>query len=204
VKEAQTNSVRNLQNLYSIVAGLGLSLSIYTLIDTSREGVPFRLELLPFFGSFLVTLIPFYHGALRHLDATYVEQGGRQVRSGALLGDFLLLFFESCILLSLAVLLPTPQFFAWGFVTLLTLDTIWGFLVYLVFSQDAKPKPELRWALINLVTAVILSVCFVIIDIFPPVASAGELKLRVIIFSVSFIRTIIDYWLCWDFYFPKS
>jgi hypothetical protein len=204
VKEAQKNSVRNLQNLYSIVVGLGLSLSIYNLVDTSREGVPFKLELLPFFFSFLLTLIPFYHGALRHLDATYVERGGRQVRSGALLADFALLFFESCILLGLAVLLPIPRFFAWGFVILLTLDTIWGFLVYLVFSQDAKPKPELRWALINFVTAVILSICFVIIDIFPPVAGAGELKLWVIIFSVSFIRTIVDYRLCWNFYFPKS
>lgn len=204
MKEAQKNSVRNLQNLYSIVVALGLSLSIYSLIDTSLEGVPFKLELLPFFASFLVTLIPFYHGALRHLDATYVEHDGIKVRKGALLADFALLFIESCILLGLAVLLPTPQFFAWGLVALLALDTIWGFLVRLVFSQDVKPKPELRWALINLITLLVLSVSYVIIDIFPPVSGVGEPKLWVIILLVSVIRTIVDYVLCWDFYFPKS
>jgi len=204
VNKAQTNSVRNLQNLYSIVVGLGLSLSIYNLIDTSREGVPFKLELVPFFVSFLVTLIPFYHGALRHFDATYVEQGSRQVRSGALLADFVILFVESCILLTLAVLLPTPQFFAWGLVILLALDSIWGFVAHLVFSQEAKTKPELRWALINFVTVVILIVSFVIINMFPPVAGSNDMKLWVIILSVSVIRTIIDYVLCWDFYFPKS
>jgi heme/copper-type cytochrome/quinol oxidase subunit 4 len=204
VKEAQTNSVRNLQNLYSIVVGLGLSLSIYNLIDTSREGAPFKLELLPFFLSFLVTLIPFYHGALRHFDATYIEQDNRQVRGCALLADFVILFIESCLLLTLAVLLATPQFFAWGLVTLLALDCVWGFVAHKVFSQETKIKPELRWAIINLVTSVILSVCFIVIDIFPPAAGAGEPKLWAIIFSVSVIRTIIDYVLCWDFYFPKS
>jgi len=203
-EEAKKNSVRNLQNLYSIVVGLGLSLAIYNLLDFSRVGWPFRFELAPFFVSFLVTLIPFYHGALRHLDAAYTEQDSGQVRGGALLADFWLLFIESCILLGLAVLLPTPQFFAWGLVLLLAIDTIWGFLAYLVFSKKVESKSELHWALINLITVVILSVCFVIIGIFPPVAGVVVPSLWIIILSVCFIRTIVDYVVCWTFYFPKS
>ena len=195
MKEAQKNSVRNLQNLYSIVAGLALSLSLYNLIDIYREGLPFKFELLPFFVSFLVTLIPFYHGALRHLDATYIEQDTRQVRGGALLADFVILFIESCILLSIAVLLPKPQFFAYGLVILFALDSIWGFIAHFVFSQVAKTKAEVRWALINIVTALTLSVCLIIISIF---------QLWIIILSVSVIRTVVDYVLCWEFYFPKS
>jgi hypothetical protein len=121
-----------LENLYSVVVGLGLSLSIFNLIDTTRTPIPIKLELLPFFLAFIVTLIPFYHGALRHLDITYVEQGGKQVRNGALFADFAILFIEGCLLLALAVLLSTPQFFAWGLAALLAIDTIWGFAAHLV------------------------------------------------------------------------
>ncbi len=204
MSEAQANSVRNLENLYSVIVGLGLSLAIFNLIDTTRGAVPIKLELVPFFLAFLVTLIPFYHGALRHLDITYVEKGGKQVRTGALLADFSILFIESCFLLALAVLLPTPQFFAWGLATLLSIDTIWGFAAHIGFSQEVKPKAELRWALINLITTGVLVIYFGAIGIFPPTAGASEPKLAIGILSVSVVRTVIDYALCWNFYYPSA
>jgi lysylphosphatidylglycerol synthetase-like protein (DUF2156 family) len=166
--------------------------------------VPIKLELLPVFIAFLVTLIPFYHGALRHLDMTYVEQGGKQVRSGALLADFTILFIESCLLLALAILLPTPQFFAWGLAALLTIDTIWAFFAHLCFSQAVKPKAELRWGLINLITTGVLVMFFVMIGIFPPMVGGSEPKLGILILTVSVVRTVIDYAWCWDFYYPSA
>src|SRR4051794_37746654 len=105
---SQSRSVQNLENLYSVVIGAGLSFGIVTLVDPSKAPVPLRFELLPYFVSYLVTLIPFYHGALRHLDVVYIE-GKRPVRSGALLLDFLGLFLESCLFLALAVLLRAPE-----------------------------------------------------------------------------------------------
>lgn len=204
MKESWANSVRNLENLYSIVVALAITLAIYNMIDTTRETVPFKPELLPFFFAFLVTLIPFYHGALRHLDITYVEQGGKQVRKGALLIDFLALFIESCILLALAVLLPKPPFFAWGLVTLLTFDTIWAFIAHLGFSQDVKPKVELRWALINLITAIILSIYLVICNFVSSATDTIDLRLSVGILGFSFLRTIIDYAWCWNTYYPSK
>jgi hypothetical protein len=145
----QESSVRSLANLYSVVIGVGLSLGIVNLVDAAKAPIPVKLGLLPYFVSYLVTLIPFYHGALRHLDATYVEEGGRQVRSGGLLLDFLVLFLESCLLLALAVLLPSPQLYAWGLVALLSVDIIWGFLAHVAFS---KAGAELKWAYINIAT----------------------------------------------------
>lgn len=197
MKESQANSVRNLENLYSTVVVLGLSLAVSRLVDTTKETVPIKLELLPFFVAFLFTLIPFYHGALRHLDFTYVEQGGRQVRKYALLIDFFCLFVESGLLLGLAIVLVKPSFFAWGLVTLLAVDTVWGMIAHLGFSQDVTPKPELRWSLINLVTAVLLSV------IIPFSVNVGN-RLPICISAISILRTAIDYWWCWDFYYPSS
>jgi hypothetical protein len=204
MKESQKNSVRNLEYLYSTVVGLGLSLAIYNLIDTTREAVPFKLELLPFFFTLLITLIPFYHGALRHLDVTYVEEGGKQVRKFALLIDFSALFIESCLLLALAVLMVKPPFFAWGLVALLAFDTIWAFSAHLGFSQDVKPKAELRWTIINLITVIILSVYLVVFDFIPPLTYVSDAKIWVGILGISILRTVIDYWLCWDIYYPSS
>jgi heme/copper-type cytochrome/quinol oxidase subunit 4 len=204
MKESQKNSVRNLEYLYSTVVGLGLSLAIYNLIDVTRETVPIKWELLPFFFTLLITLIPFYHGALRHLDVTYIEEGGKQIRKGALMFDFLALFVESCLLLALAVLIVKPPFFAWGLVVLLAFDTVWSFIAHLGFSQEMKPKAELRWAIINLVTVIILSVYLVAFDFIPPLRYETDLKIWVGILGISILRTVMDYWLCWDFYYPSS
>lgn len=204
MNEAQKNSVRNLENLYSIVVGLGLSLAIVNLIDSTRAPIPVKAELVPFFLAFLVTLIPFYHGALRHLDITYVEKGGKHVRSGALLADFAVLFIESCLLLALALLLPTPQFFAWGLAVLLAVDTIWAFSAHLAFSPDVKPKAETRWALLNLITTAVLTIYLVLIGALPPTPGPGDAKLMIGILVVSCVRTVIDYALSWHVYYPSS
>jgi hypothetical protein len=45
--------------------------------------------------TFLIIIVPFYHGAVRHLFATYIEDGGsKRIKNGALLADFFLLFVE--------------------------------------------------------------------------------------------------------------
>jgi len=204
MNESKTNSVRNLENLYTTVVALALSLAIYNLIDTTRATIPFKLELLPFFAAFLVTIIPFYHGALRHLDITYIEKGGKQLRKGALLIDFSALFIESCVFIVLAVLLLTPLFFAWGLVILLVFDIIWVFIARLGFSQDVQPKAELRWALINLIVVVTLSIYLIIFNFVPRAIYVSDLKLSAGILGFSLLRTIIDYACCWNVYYPSK
>ena len=204
MNESKANSVRNLEHLYTTGVALALSLAIYNLIDTTRATVPFKLELWPFFVAFLITLIPFYHGALRHLDITYIEKGGKQVHKVALLLDFLILFIESCAFIVLAVLLLKPLFFVWGLVALLVFDAIWAFIVSLGFLKDVKPKAELRWALINLIFTVILSVYLIIFNFVPRAIYVSDIKLITGILCFSILRTIIDYAWCWNIYFPSK
>ena len=201
MESPQTSSVRNLETLYSVVIGLGLSLGITNLVDANRAPIPLRLGLLPYFASYLVTLIPFYHGALRHLDATYIEKGGKQARSGALLLDFLVLFIESCLFFALAVLLPSPQLYAWGLVSLLSVDIVWGFLAHVAFSNAGS---ELKWAYINLITVVLLSVVLILLGAFPPSAGAADGNLAVVVLIVSLGRSAVDYGLNWHVYYPSK
>ena len=204
MKQAQENSVKHLEGLYSIVVGIGLSIAIYNLVNTTGGNVSLKIELLPFFGAFLVTLIPFYHGALRHLDITYIEQGGKHVHRFALLVDFLALFIESCLLLALAFLIVKPSSFSWGLVVLLGFDTLWAIIAHLGFSQDspkAKLKPELRWGVINFITTIILISYLVFLL---PEKSTGDLRLLIGVPCISLLRSIIDYASCWDTYYPSS
>ena len=76
------NSVKQLSELYNVVTGVALSLAITKVIDPSSTGIPIKLDLLFNFLSFLIIIIPFHQGAVRHLYATYVgwwqhsNQGG--------------------------------------------------------------------------------------------------------------------------------
>jgi len=198
------NSVKNLQTLYSIVIGLGLVQSIQTVVvDPVGK---FDIALIPYFLSYLFLLVPFYHGALRHLDRTYVEAPSKRVRSGALMADFLLLFIEAVVFLTLSMLLNRNQQFAWLLVALLLLDSLWGFLAHLAFSDNNRETspgkgwaPEGKWAAINVITATIV----VLFIIFSPRQPLGPFESFGIGLScICFLRTVCDYMLTWDFYFP--
>jgi hypothetical protein len=197
----QASSVRHLESLYSVVIGLGLSLGMFNLIDASRTPIPIKPNLLLFFLSYLATLIPFYHGALRHLDARYIDIGSANPQSLALLGDFLVLFFESCIFFALALLLPSPGYYTLALVALLVVDAIWGFISRVAFPSA---KPESHWAYVNVITAVVLVVVLALMHGFPLIPGASSPALAVVVFAISLGRTVIDYRWTWDFYFPPA
>lgn len=82
--------VRHLQGLYTVVVGLALAVAMTNLLD-QEAAFPVRLEVLPYLLAYLVTLVPFYHGALQHLDIAYIEDPDTSTKPGALLADWGLL-----------------------------------------------------------------------------------------------------------------
>lgn len=197
---AQANSVRNLQTLYTIIVGLALESAIVKLFDASLPGVPVRWSLLPILLAFLVTLIPFFHGAQRHLDATYVEEDGEGLRRGALLADFVMLFLESALLFGLAALVARPRAFAWTLIVLLSVDIVWGVMARFVFSRTRPTTAPFAWARLNLVTIALAIVGLLVADRFAP--AARDQWLPYAILGMSFVRTAVDYRIAWGFYFP--
>ena len=192
--------MKQLSDLYTVVIGIALSVAIFNTIDKKASGIPLHFDHLLNFGTILVTMIPFYHGAVRHLYATYVEDGGStRVKSGALMADFILLFLEGCIFVTLAVLVANTQTFIWVLVTLLVLDSFWGFLAWLAFTGAQAQYAEKKWAIINSIFVTI----FVLIAVFgnDTIATSPVLG-QLGIFCVAVLRTTIDYSLCWDFYYP--
>jgi len=73
------------------------------------------------------------------------------------MADWSLLFIESCVLLSMAVLVKSAEPFSYCVVGLLLLDTIWAFAAHLAFSPGSQKHPgERKWAIINIITSILL------------------------------------------------
>ena len=202
--EAAQNSVRHLQGLYSMVVALALTIATTEFIDVGAGTIPVNLRLFPIFLSFLVILLPFYHGALRHLDISYIEHGCRAERKGALLGDFVFLFVEGCLFVTLALLIPKSNHFAWALLSLLTLDIIWGLLAHFAFSHEGNIKTQLKWAAINSIAAMVLTIYLILACCLISPTQNASVAFGIGVFGICIIRTIADYALCWDFYYPGN
>jgi hypothetical protein len=203
MSKARERSVVNLQELYTVVVALALGSAIAKLIDPRVGHIPVRTATMPIFIAFLAVLVPFYHGAMRHLDLTYVEESGRSVRRGALLADFLLLFIEACLFFTAAELLRQPWYAAWTLVVLLGFDAAWGAVVQFALYTVKRRRLQLAWVYINVVAAPILA-AVLIIDW--PRRHIGSLSIGVglAFMAATLFRTATDYLLGWDFYYPRG
>ena len=139
---ARQNSVEQLAELYNVVIGVALSLSISNAVDMNSHPIPVKLDKLVNVLTFLLIIIPFYHGAVRHLFATYVEEGGSsRIKNGPLLADFYLLFIEGCLFVMMASVLNETVTFGWVLVSLLLLECVGDFWRGSL-SQEDRPNTQ--------------------------------------------------------------
>ena len=144
--------------------------------------------------AFLVTIVPFYHGMNCHLDRIYLEQSVETAKQYVLIIDFFAFFFESCLLLALALKLDDETGFLAILIWLLIADIAWGALSYFVHSRN-KPLGFFRWVIINAGAVALL------------VAVSHSTNSSAVLFSIVGIataRTIADYTFCWQYYFPSK
>jgi hypothetical protein len=166
--------------------------------------MPLRFDVLPYFVAYLVTLVPFYHGALRHLDTTYFEDIGTRTKPGALMLDWGLLFVESCLLLGLAVLLQRPEAFSLLICGLLGFDAAWAFLASLAFAPAGKKhRAEAKWGWINFITALVLAISLLYLASLDP-SKPIEFYRWIIVLLLLIARTVCDYGTCWNYYYPTA
>lgn len=202
MRDARKNSVSQLAELYNVVIGVALSAAIYNLVDAKATPIPLHLDCIINLFSILVTIIPFYHGAMRHLFATYVEDGGSsRITDGALLADFFLLFVEGCVFIVAAAVVSATEALVWVICSLLVLDSIWGVVAGIGFSGAQAQSTERKWAVTNICTAAVI----IIILAFAREAfsyNVAPWRSQLGLFMILLVRTIFDYSKSWEFYFP--
>jgi hypothetical protein len=192
----QERSVDSLEQIYAVVIALAIAQAVEVLLKDPARGVVLQcgqiLVGLPAFVAFLVTLVPFWHGMNRHLDRCYLEKKTGVVQ-GALLADFATFFLEASLLFAAGWSLRSGiySFIALGL--LLLVDTIWSFISHKIHFPARKSHVG-KWFAINLV-AIVIAIILVAYPVEPR---------KIILMVIAIIRSIVDYWLCWHFYFPGT
>jgi len=198
------NSINSLISLYTVVIGVAMSSSIIGLIQRDKGLLSVDLPSILLFIAFVITLFPFYHGALRHLDDAYVENGTDNIKDGALMFDFMLLFVHALTFVILSMLLKNPTHFAWCLIILLSVDVVWGIFSHFASSSEGEHNAEWKWTIINAVFVVfsLLGMLYFNVGLAPLPADKINFFTLLILVACGF-RTAFDYGWGWKFYFPE-
>lgn len=212
LKEARKRSVDNLQRLYTFIVSLAVTESLRRLLmvfgasaDNATPAIETtsRLDATLMFVSLIFTVVPFYHGANRYLDATYVTNERAAIRE-ALAIDFLLLFLEGLLFFVLAVLTTNTPYFYSVLGILFLFDAFWVWTTNLTAKTEADRFPKIKkWATVNLVAALLLFI-FVWSNLLRIEMWADEVVNSIVLVLVPIARTLYDYYSVWDFYYPRS
>ena len=186
-------SVKTLKQLYGVVMGLGLTTALRHLVKVDEHaGTTAVLDTaaIPWVIVICVTLLPFYHGATRHMDDAYVLSPTR-IRAGAVLLDYSLLFLGAASFFWLSLVVGNHSLFCWGYIATLAIDIVWALsAIFLV----AAGQYAVRWLAINAFVVV-----FILLVKYTPLLDSAPPEWLVL---VACLRTVIDYWMCWPTYFP--
>jgi hypothetical protein len=194
-------SVDRLQQLYAVVMALALTEAFKNIVTTTNIALPngsilekaLRTESWPFIA-FLVTIVPFFHGANRHLDEVYIF-GKSVVKDFALLIDFLFFFLHGAVFYWLALVIQHPRHFFRVYCFLLVLDILWAVGVF--FYADTGWRKVRKWTVINLAT---VGIALIILNT-PLLTADSQLHA---LGTVAVLRSVFDYVLQWSTYYPRA
>jgi len=205
IDKARTRSVDNLQRLYTVVVSLAVTESLKGLLsNVSSGGVLPTYDRWLMFVSLIVTVIPFYHGANRYLDATYVTEE-RSSKYSALMPDFIVLFVEGLLLFVLAMVSKDENIFYPALAGLLILDTVWVLITtHKASTKYGKAPHYIFWAIINVIASCLLCIFVWSHKLFDEPIWGSPTYRSIALMLVVIIRTIIDYISVWQFYYPKG
>jgi len=201
-EESRKRSVDNLQRVYTVVISLAITESLRRLLsDFGDNGQLPEYASVVAVISLIFTIIPFYHGANRYLDSTYVT-GERSAKSGALMLDFVAIFIEGIAFFVLSLLIKSTTIFFTVLAALFLFDSFWVWLTKLTSNSEVDKGLEYKlWATINIISSLFLLVSFWS-NIFnwsfwtSPTVQVSAAGITAI------TRTIFDYVTVWSFYYP--
>jgi hypothetical protein len=195
VEDRVKRSVDALQRLYTIVVGLALTEGARRVIDPNLASATARAapDIPPevpwmLFGALVITVVPFYHGANRHLDDSYVFESAS--KRASLIFDFFMLFIEGILFVLMAMTTLAPSTFFLILLSLLGVDILWAGLSLLTKGPSAALW---SWCAVNMATIVLL-----VLFLYSPVLRE-DIRIPMLLIIV-IIRTIVDYRLSYDFY----
>jgi len=199
LKAARTRSVDNLQRLYTVVISLAITEALRRIAAPPTPTYNSWLILL----SLIATVVPFYHGANRYLDSTYVT-GERAALHFALMIDFLFLFFEGLLFFVLAMNSGSREAFYTWLAGLFVFDIVWVSFAHMAALREGEADPGFyRWAMMNVIATIAL-LLFLWSNLLKWEFWPTDLTKNIALCAVVFLRTVYDYKNVWSFYYPRA
>lgn len=230
-------SADRLITFYVVIVALALEQTAEQLFPGVKQEGSFVDALVAGPGPFLslatiLTLVPFAHGALRHLDLRYIHvdhaHDAPRLRRWALLADFFALLAQGMLFLAMARYIARPLWFLGVYMSLLAIDVVWavgsktvlecpgigvrgvlaeakGYLRRLS-GQESGLWPQMSWAYNNILFLSASVVLMGVASMGPFIGQTGTngRGLAVVVLVLALLRTTADYWVSWTFYFPDS
>lgn len=193
---SKERAVDSLEQIYAVVIALAIAQAIENLLKAPASGAVLgwnEVKIgLPSLVALLFTLVPFWHGMNRHLDRCYIEKT-ESVKQVALLLDFATFLLEAALLFATAWSLRSglSSFMYLG--VLLFVDSLWALVSHQVHFPGKKSH-ALRWAEINFG----FIVGGILVFTFPFTHQV------LVLMTLAIVRSIVDYSMCSDFYFPPQ
>lgn len=181
------NSLSGLKTVYSVVIALSITEAIKSIFDIEvyKNTYGINLGLLPTFSIFIITLIPFYQGALRYLSE--IQKDKNYKTSLKRIIDFVFFFLESLLFYWIALLINEKILFFKIMTVLLISDILW-LITVLYYKKDLFNKIK-WWCILNFILVILLLLLFYM----------NYYNINVLL--LMFIgRTSCDYCCTWKFY----
>ena len=145
--EQLRRSINALERVHAVLIGFAMTASVRIALESwlrpaGAGGIlsPPDWPTLALFGAFFFTVIPFFHGAVRHLDAVHLY--ARSPVQYHLLADYVLLFVEALVFITMAESVDTPPQFIYTVWALLVIDIVWGFTTIAMSTLGHAKHPD--------------------------------------------------------------
>ncbi len=195
-KDAIKSTTDSLAWIYGVVIALSIGQAFVQFASATDAAEPqIRWDRLPSLLSFLLLVIPFYHGMARHFHESHNGKKDLSRHGIWLLTDCLVFTIEAGLFFVMGCCLSIDHWLCFNLVALilLFLDALWGTFV----SRFCKNDSIRSWVLVNLCAIPLLIVIMLCVK------KEARWYGASLAFLIILGRTIADYWTGWDFYFPK-
>jgi hypothetical protein len=150
--------------------------------------------------SFLMTIVPFTMGAIIHFEREYLSKKvhDKNIDPRAILLEFFIIFMQGSLFVILAHQCIS-HVFGWMFVVVIFLDSL-GSIALKFSERKIRGTASPNWFITNMICACL---CVIILLTLPHIGFTNQ-KISIVIMMAAIIRTFIDFWSNWAFYFGQK
>jgi hypothetical protein len=188
--ERLRRGVGSWERLHAVIIGFALTSAVKAFADPwpKHAGLELLTSMkLHLLIAFVATLVPFFHGAQRHLEAVHLSSEVKP-RPAIVFFDYMMMFLEGVFFSLLGMAVGNDRSFLHILTWLISIDLFWAGCSYVALKRNPVIVP---WIILDLVSLALIALLWRSI-------SADWWSVALAYGAV--IRTIIDYGWNWDFY----